>query len=85
MVLFYIWSAGDVVFSVKNIVQSGNELNHKTALKFSQKYHCRPKLYHLDSEITIPWADYTFSGPCRLKKTPWTSKVADQTTNQWCF
>ena len=43
MVLFYIWSAGDMVFSVKNIVQCGDELNHKTALKFSQKYHYRPK------------------------------------------
>ena len=78
MVLFYIWSAGDVVFMVKSIVQCADELNHKAALKFSKKYHCRPKLSNLASEITIPQSDYIFSGSCRLKMTPWTSQVADQ-------
>ena len=28
-----------------------------------------------------PQADYTLSGCCRLKMTPWTSKVADQSIN----
>ena len=37
MVLFYIWSAGDVVLLVKSIVQCSDESNHKIALKFSKK------------------------------------------------
>ena len=37
MVLFYIWSAGDVVFLVKSIVQCSDESNHKVALGFSKK------------------------------------------------
>ena len=73
------------MFLVESIVQCSDELNHKIALIFSKKYHCRPKLSHLDSEITIPQADYTFSGFCRLKRTPGTSKGADQTKNRWCF
>ena len=55
------------MFMVKSMVQCADELKHKATLKFSKKIHCRPKLSNLASEITIPQADYIFSGSCRLK------------------
>ena len=67
-----------VVFLIKSIVQCTDELNHKKALKLE-------KGSTADQRPTLPQADYIFSGACRLKTTPWTSKVADQSTNRWVF
>ena len=43
------------------------------------------KVRSLRLKNTLPQADYIFSGSCRLKRTPRTSKAADQTTNRWGF
>ena len=52
---FIIGRQDKLSFGAKTTVQCGGQLKHKTAVKFSQKKNCWPKIGQKDERILVGW------------------------------